>query len=62
VFENRLLRRMFGPRIDEMAGGWWKLQMRSFITCIHRIIRIVKSRKVRWAGHVARMRREEELM
>jgi hypothetical protein len=33
VFENRLLRKIFGPKRDEVAGGWRKLQVRSFITC-----------------------------
>jgi hypothetical protein len=33
VFENRVLRRIFGPKRDEKTAGWRKLQMRSFITC-----------------------------
>jgi hypothetical protein len=48
VFENRVLRTIFGQQRDKATGGWRKLQ---------NIIRIIKSRKMRRAGHVARMRR-----
>jgi hypothetical protein len=49
VFENRLLRRIFGPMRDEVTGGWRKLHTEELI------IRMIKSRKLRWAGHVAWM-------
>jgi hypothetical protein len=58
VFENRVLRRIFGPKRDEVTGGRENCIMRSFITCTFlqvRIIRMIKSRRMRWAGHVARM-------
>jgi hypothetical protein len=56
VFENRLLRRIIGPMKDEETGGWRKLhnELRNFYTS-PRIIRIIKSRRMRWTGHVARM-------
>jgi hypothetical protein len=50
VFENGLLRIMFGPKRDEATGEWRKLHNE-----VLRIIRIIKSRRLRWAGHVARM-------
>jgi hypothetical protein len=49
VFENRVLRRIFGPKRDEVTGGWRKL---------HNIIRMIKLRRMRWAGHLARMGEE----
>jgi hypothetical protein len=53
VFDNRLLRRIFGPKVEE------NYIMRSFITCtlLPSIIRIIKSRRMRWAGRVKRMGR-----
>jgi hypothetical protein len=57
VFENKVLRRIFGPKRDEMEGGWRKLhheQLRDLFSSPN-IIRIIKSRRMRWAGHVARM-------
>jgi hypothetical protein len=51
VFENRVLRRIFGPKRDEVTGEWRKLHLYSSPD----IIRQVKSRRMRWAGHVARM-------
>jgi hypothetical protein len=56
VFENRVLRRLFGPKRDEVMGEWRKLhneELRDLYSSPS-IIRI-KSRRVRWAGHVARM-------
>jgi hypothetical protein len=58
VFENRVLRRIFGPRRDEVTGEWRKLhneELRDLYSSPS-IIRIIKSRKIRLAGHVARMR------
>jgi hypothetical protein len=57
VFENRVLRRIFGPKRDEVAGEWRKLhneELRNLYSSPD-IIRQVKSRRMRWAGHVARM-------
>jgi hypothetical protein len=57
VFENRVLRRIFGPKRDEVMGEWRKLhnyELRDLYASPS-IIRIIKSRRMRWAGHVARM-------
>jgi hypothetical protein len=57
VFENRVLRRMFGPKRDEVMGKWRKLhneELRDLYSSPS-IIRIIKSRRMRWVGHVARM-------
>jgi hypothetical protein len=57
VFENRVLRRIFGPKRDEMTGEWRKLYDKKLrdLYPLPSIIRILKSRRMRWAGHVARM-------
>jgi hypothetical protein len=56
VFENRVLRGIFGPKRDEVMGGCRKLhkELRDLYSSPS-IIRIMKSRKMRWMGHVARM-------
>jgi hypothetical protein len=57
VFENRVLRRIFGSKRDEVMGGWKKLhneELRDLYSSPS-MIRIIKSRRMRWAGHVARM-------
>jgi hypothetical protein len=57
VFGNRVLRRIFGPKRDEVTGEWRKLhneELRDLYSS-PRIIRIIKSRKIRWARHVAQM-------
>jgi hypothetical protein len=58
VFENRVLRRIFGPKRDEMTGEWRTRHNEEFhdLYSLPSTIRIVKSRRMRWAGHVARMR------
>jgi hypothetical protein len=59
VFENRVLRRIFGPKRDEVTGEWRKLhneELRDLYSS-QSIIRIIKARRMRWAGHVARMGR-----
>jgi hypothetical protein len=55
VFENMVLRRIFGPKRDEMIRGWRRLhnEVLHNLYCSPRIIRIIKSRSMRWAGHVA---------
>jgi hypothetical protein len=60
VFENRVLRRIFGPKRDEVTGGWRKLHNEELHNLYSSpdIIRQVKSRRMRWAGHVARMGEE----
>jgi hypothetical protein len=60
-FENRVLRRIFGPKKNEVTGGWRKLhkELHDLYSSL-RIIRIMKSKRMRWAGHVARMGGEEE--
>jgi hypothetical protein len=58
MFENRVLRRIFGLKRDEVTGEWRKLhneELRDLYSSPS-IIRIIKSRRMRWAGHVARMR------
>jgi hypothetical protein len=57
VFENRVLRRIFGPKRDEVTGEWRKLhneELRDLYSSPS-IIRIIKSRRMNWTGHVARM-------
>ena len=58
VFENRVLRRVFGPKRDEVAGEWRKLHNEELrdLYSLPSIVRVVKSRRMIWAGHVARMR------
>jgi hypothetical protein len=55
VFENRVLRRIFGPRRDEVMGGWRKLHNEELrdLYSLPSIIRIIKSRRMRWVRHVA---------
>ena len=57
VFENRVLRRVFGPKRDEVTGEWRKLRNEglSDLYSLTNIVRVVKSRRMRWARHVARM-------
>jgi hypothetical protein len=57
VFENRVLRRILGPKRDGVTGGWRKLYNKKLhnLYSSPSIIRIIKSRRMRWAGHVARM-------
>jgi hypothetical protein len=63
VFENRVLRRIFGPKMDGVAGGWRKLHKKELhnLYSSPSIIRINKSRRMRWAGHVARMGEERNV-
>ena len=60
MFENMVLRRIFGPRKDEVTGEWRRLHNEE-LNDLHsspNIVRVIKSRKMRWAGHVARMDEE----
>jgi len=57
VFENRVLRRIFGLKRDEVTGEWRKLHNEELndLYSPPSIVRVIKSRRMRWAGHVARM-------
>jgi len=61
VSENRVLRRVFGTKKDEVTREWRKLhneELNDMYTSPN-IVRVIKSRRMRWAGHVARMGRDE---
>jgi hypothetical protein len=57
VFENRVLRRIFGPERDEVTGEKGNLHNEELkgLYCSPNIIRVIKSMRMRWTGHVARM-------
>jgi hypothetical protein len=63
VFENRVLRRIFGPKRDEVTGEWRKLHSEELLNLYSSpdIIRQIKSWRMRWAGHVARMGEERNV-
>ena len=56
MFENRVLRRVLGPKRDEITGEWRKLHNEELSDqySLLNILRVVKSRRMRWEGHVAR--------
>jgi hypothetical protein len=56
-FENKVLRRIFGPRRDEVTGDWRRLHNEEInvLYSSPNIVRVIKSRRMRWGGHVARM-------
>jgi hypothetical protein len=62
VFENRVLRVIFGPKRDEVMGEWRKLHSGELLIFYLSpdIVRQIKSRRIRWAGHVARIREERK--
>ena len=57
VFENRVPRRLFGPKRDEVTGEWRKLHSEELndLYCSPNIVRVIKLRRMGWAGHVARI-------
>jgi hypothetical protein len=57
VFENRVLRRVFGPKRNEVTGEWRKLHKEELrdLYSLPNIVQVVKSRRMRWVGHVACM-------
>jgi len=57
VFENRVLRRIFETKRDEVRGEWRQLHNEELnnLHCSPNIVRVIKSRRMRWAGQVARM-------
>ena len=57
MFENSVLRRIFGPKRDEVTGEWRKLHDEELnnLYSSPNIVRVIKSRRMRWAGHVAHM-------
>jgi len=59
VFENRVLRRIFEPKRDEVTGEWRTVHNEELndLYCSPNIVRVIKSRRMKWAGHVARMRK-----
>jgi hypothetical protein len=61
VFENRVLRRILGPKRDEVTGEWRELHSEelSGLYSSPNIIRVIKSKGMRWVGHVARIARAE---
>jgi hypothetical protein len=63
MLENRVLRRIFGPKRDEVTGEWRKFHNEELHNLYSSpdIVRQIKSRRMRWAGHVARMREERKV-
>ena len=57
MFENRVLRKIFGPRREELTWEWRKLHNEELndLYCSHNIVRVINSRRMSWEGHVARM-------
>jgi len=60
VFQNMVLRKIFGPRRDEVMGEWRRLHNEELndLNSLPSIVQVIKSRRMRWAGHVARMGEE----
>ena len=57
IFKYSALRRIFGPKRDEVTGDWMKLHNEELndLYCSPNVLRVIKSRRMKWAGHVARM-------
>jgi hypothetical protein len=64
ILRYRVLRRIFGPKRDEVTGEWRKFHNKELYDLYSSpsIIRVIKSRRMRWAGHVARMGRRGTLI
>jgi len=64
VFENMVLRRIFVPRWDEVTGEWWRLHNEDLndLYSSPNNVRVIKSRRMRWAGHVARRGEERGVL
>ena len=64
MFENKVLRRIFGFRREEVTGEWWRLHNEKLndLYCSPNIVRVIQSRRMRWAGHVARMGEEYRVL
>jgi hypothetical protein len=61
VFENRVLRRIFGPKRDEVTGKWRKLHNEELHNLYSFLNMQIKSKRMRWVGHVARMEGERKV-
>jgi hypothetical protein len=63
VFENKVLRRILGPKMGEVTGEWWELynEERHVLYSFPKIIRQMKSRRMKWAGHVTHMGEERKV-
>jgi hypothetical protein len=61
VFKNRVLRRIFGRERDEVTGEWRRLHNKELndLYSSPNVIRVIKSRRMCWVGHVARMGKKE---
>jgi hypothetical protein len=57
VSENKVLRGIFGPKGEEVAGGWKRLHNEELhnLYALPNVIRVINSRRIRWARHLARM-------
>ena len=57
MFENRVFRRIFEPKRDEVTGKWRKLHNEELndLYCSSNIVRVINWRRMKWTGHVARM-------
>ena len=62
VFANAVVRKIFGPKRGELRGGWRRLHKEEHydLYCSPNIIRLIKSRRMRWAGHVAGKRERRD--
>ena len=63
VFEKKVLRRIFGPKRDKVTREWRKVHNKELndLYSSSNTVRVIKSRKIRWAGHVARMGEERHI-